>query len=168
MDLLKSTERTLLNHRDLALLHGDCRDMWEVPCDSVDLVVTDPPFNVGFDYGEETNDRQPSGDYLAFTEGWLTEVMRVLKPGGQLYAIMPLKWIDGWLPMVSHLKWHILPWCRTMAHLHREQTYSEPGSPYCGLLKGQSRRSCTAGVSAIRGPEAGGNDHRSRLVKARR
>ena len=58
MDLLKSTERAVLNHPDLALLHGDCRAIWALPDDSVDLVVTDPTFTVAFDYGEETNDPQ--------------------------------------------------------------------------------------------------------------
>ena len=55
----------------------------------MDLVITDPPFNVGISYGVGISDHLTEKQYQAFTCRWLTEALRVLKPRGQLYAIMP-------------------------------------------------------------------------------
>lgn len=140
MDLLTHTQEVVLDLPDLALIHGDCRQLDHLGDESVDLVVTDPPFNVGFDYGEETDDRRPPKDYLEFTQGWMAESLRVLKPGGQLYAIMPLKSAPDWLPMVAALpgvKWHIVAWNRTMSMLHQEATYLRAWEPILWLIKGE-------------------------------
>lgn len=106
--------------------------------ESVDLVVTDPPFNVGFNYGEETDDRRPEDVYREFTRAWLEESLRVLKPGGQLYAVMPLKWMPSWIPLLEGKKWHILSWCKTMCMLHREATYLRAWEPILWIIKGKT------------------------------
>ena len=126
-------------HRDehLFLVHGDCRFMGEVEDDCVDLVVTDPPFNVRFsDYGGGTNDARQAWEYTAFTAAWLHECMRVLKPGGQLYAIMPRKNMEQWLQVVPK-PYEIMPWCRTMAQLHREATFIRAWEPILWIVKGK-------------------------------
>ena len=53
--------------------HGDCLDLLQnVPSNSIDLVVTDPPY--GISYGEW--DRI---DFSAFTDEWCAQVFRVLR-----------------------------------------------------------------------------------------
>ena len=46
----------------------------------------------------------------------------MLRRGGQLFAIMPGKWMPRLLPTVRDLKWWIIPWCKPVARLHREAT----------------------------------------------
>lgn len=138
-------QRVVYDEPGLTLVHGDCRWMAELDDDSVDLVVTDPPFNVRFsDYGGGTNDSIPPNEYAWWTHDWVKESLRVLRPGGQLYGMMPFRDIDWWLPRVTHTllrpmgyKWHILPWCRTMAHLHREKTYIRAWEPLLWIIKGE-------------------------------
>nr|WP_078345072.1 DNA methyltransferase [Mycobacteroides chelonae] len=69
-------------HTDaVQLWHGDCRDVLaQLPDASVDSVVTDPPYELGF--GGKAWDSTG----IAFdTELW-AECLRVLKPGGHLLA----------------------------------------------------------------------------------
>jgi len=49
----------------VAIAHADCRDILpSLP--KVDLVLTDPPFNVGKNYGEESNDELSQPEYYDF------------------------------------------------------------------------------------------------------
>lgn len=64
---------------------GDCIEyMRSVPNSSVDLVVTDPPFNIGKKY-DSYNDNLKFEEYLNWCYKWLGEVTRILKPEGSLY-----------------------------------------------------------------------------------
>jgi site-specific DNA-methyltransferase (adenine-specific) len=74
-------------------LQGDAIEvMKSLPSESVDLIATDPPYNLGKDYGNNI-DYQEWHLYEAFTEKWLTEAIRLLKPTGSLYAFMGVRFI---------------------------------------------------------------------------
>lgn len=63
----------------VTLFHGDCLDVLrELPDCSVDAVVTDPPYGLGF-MGREWDDLPPGIEFAA-------ECLRVLKPGGHMLA----------------------------------------------------------------------------------
>lgn len=70
------------------LLHGDSLTLMpELPVDSIDAVITDPPYGIGF--GDEPWDSGPLTDaesFKAWTSAWATEALRALKPGGWLAA----------------------------------------------------------------------------------
>jgi DNA modification methylase len=70
------------------LLHADCLALLpELPADSVEAVVTDPPYGIGF--GGEAWDGGRLTDGATFqdwTAAWAAEALRVLKPGGWLAA----------------------------------------------------------------------------------
>jgi DNA modification methylase len=71
------------------LLVGDCRDLLpSVPRDSVHLVVADPPYNVGINYGEAYSDNLSVTDYLAFCEVWISQIRRVLTPTGAFWLFI--------------------------------------------------------------------------------
>lgn len=60
---------------------------------SVDLIVTDPPYNLSKDYGK-SRDSMETGRYLEFCRSWLKEAERILKPGGTLYVFMGMRYIS--------------------------------------------------------------------------
>ena len=62
---------------------GDARWMGEVADESVQLVVTSPPYNVGKPY-DQHDDNLPMGEYLNMLERVFSECWRVLVKGGRL------------------------------------------------------------------------------------
>lgn len=68
------------------VLHGDClRILPSLPEASIDLVFADPPFNIGYKYDHYKDDRSKA-EYLLWTERWLAEVRRVLKPNASFFV----------------------------------------------------------------------------------
>lgn len=56
---------------------------------SVDLIVTSPPYNVDIHY-ETFRDDIPYEKYLEFTEKWLRKALELVKPDGRLCLNIPL------------------------------------------------------------------------------
>lgn len=61
--------------------------------ESIDLVIADPPYNLGKDFGNNHSSRA-FDEYLAFTRTWLAEARRILKPKGTLYVFMGFRFIS--------------------------------------------------------------------------
>ncbi len=60
----------------------------ECPSESVDLGATDPPYNIGFDYDGEYDDKRTVEDFLAWTDSWMRQMYRILKPSGSFWCAM--------------------------------------------------------------------------------
>jgi DNA modification methylase len=115
--------------------------MSELDDGTVNLIITDPPFNVGFScYGGLVDDRRSPQEYALWVREWVQECLRVLVPGGQLYALMPVKSMPWWLGEIRDLwdahRGHYLTWCKTMANLHQEATFIRAHEPVLWLTKG--------------------------------
>ena len=54
---------------------------------SVDLVIADPPYGLGKDYGNDS-DRRYGEDSLAFSRRWIDAVLPKLKSTGSLYVFL--------------------------------------------------------------------------------
>jgi len=67
------------------LRHEDCIDgMARLGDESVDVVVTSPPYNLGIDYGKYS-DRQDRQSYLRWCHEWAEQIRRILKPTGSFF-----------------------------------------------------------------------------------
>ena len=65
------------------LIQGDCSEaLSKIDDDSVNLVVTSPPYNVGIDYGVY-KDNLEWEEYYDWCEKWMREIYRVLRPDGR-------------------------------------------------------------------------------------
>jgi site-specific DNA-methyltransferase (adenine-specific) len=65
------------------IYNEDCLiGMKKLDNNSVDLCVTSPPYNLGIEY-DVYNDEMDWDDYYNWSELWLQEVFRVLKPDGR-------------------------------------------------------------------------------------
>lgn len=69
-------------HKSLTIYNADFLSKPLKP-NSIDLIVTSPPYNVGIEYSEY-QDATPYDDYLVFSKQWLKEAYRVLKPDGRM------------------------------------------------------------------------------------
>ena len=58
----------------------------------IDTVFADPPFNISKNYGNGYDDNLSKEDYFKWSQIWIDECIRVLKPGGAffLYALPEL------------------------------------------------------------------------------
>jgi DNA modification methylase len=60
---------------------------------SVDLIVADPPYNLGKHFGGSQTKRS-FDEYLSFSRQWLGEAVRLLKPHGTIYVFMGVRYIS--------------------------------------------------------------------------
>ncbi len=76
------------------LILGDALiELQKVPDGSVDLIVADPPYNLGKDYGNN-HDIKGFDEYLEFSRTWLRLASAKLKPNGTIYVFMGFRFIS--------------------------------------------------------------------------
>jgi site-specific DNA-methyltransferase (adenine-specific) len=67
------------------IYNEDCVEgMKKISAESVDIVLCDPPYNIGKDFGNNS-DKQEMEEYLNWCDRWIEECLRILKPNGTLY-----------------------------------------------------------------------------------
>ena len=67
------------------IYNDDCIvGMKKIKDESVDIIICDPPYNIGKDFGNDS-DKQKMDDYLLWCDSWISECLRILKPQGTLY-----------------------------------------------------------------------------------
>jgi site-specific DNA-methyltransferase (adenine-specific) len=69
----------------IELLHGDCLQVLpKLAEQSVDLIVTSPPYNLGISY-KTFKDTAPRAEYLDWCVRWAAELKRVMKGDGSFF-----------------------------------------------------------------------------------
>ncbi len=67
----------------------------KIPDNSCDVVIIDPPYNIGKDFGNNI-DRMEMVDYVRWCKSWIEESIRVMKPTGTMF-------IYGFSEILAHL-----------------------------------------------------------------
>ena len=66
------------------IFNKDCLEcMLSLPKESVDMVITSPPYNVNIDYKNKVGDSLSLSEYLDFTSDWVSGCYELLKSGGR-------------------------------------------------------------------------------------
>lgn len=105
-------ETTSIENKPLQqeILHGDSLELLPaVPPDSAQCIIADPPYNIGKDFGNDS-DKQPLEDYLKWCEKWIQECLRILKPNGTMFIYgfsENLALILSKIPLSIHRRWII-------------------------------------------------------------
>ena len=108
---------------DASLRCGDCVElMGELPDESVDMVFTDPPFNVGKKYGAAHDDRK--ADYREWCAEWIAECFRVLKPTGTIYLMTIARHLEWKMPLMAKhgVFVSLIPW-KNVSASHDKRRY---------------------------------------------
>lgn len=127
-----------MNH----ILQGDCIEvMKKMPSNSIDLIVTSPPYNLGKEYEQDLS----LSEYLDFLQTVLRECYRVLKFGGRICwnvmnQIFRCKNIAGiWSPSFESANlmqkigfkfFDYLIWYQGYSSKRAETVYGSPRSPF--------------------------------------
>ena len=91
---------------DVTIWQGDSRELLaRVPDHSVDLICTDPPYNLGgystgnikMSWRSDFNNDVAAWDQIEFDPAeWLAEFRRVLKPTGTIFAFTSYNMLGRW------------------------------------------------------------------------
>ncbi len=73
----------------ITLLQGDFLNTAAIPPQSIDLIVTSPPYNVEIAYSSIRDDL-PYQEYLKFSRIWLEKAWSCMKPDGRMCLNVPL------------------------------------------------------------------------------
>ncbi len=80
--------------KELKIICGDAvEEMKKLPQKSVRLIITDPPYNLSKNYGNN-QDNMEFTEYLEFSRKWLNEAHRVLTDDGTIYVFMGMRYIS--------------------------------------------------------------------------
>lgn len=78
----------------IEIIAGDALiELEKLKTESVDLIIADPPYNLGKDYGNN-HDILGFDEYLSFSFNWLRQAHRILKSNGTLYVFMGFRFIS--------------------------------------------------------------------------
>jgi DNA modification methylase len=83
----------MTEHKTTILLGDALERLLEYKDNSFDLIITDPPYNLGKNYGNN-HDIKGFDEYIEFTRKWTKQCKRLLKPTGTLYVFMGFRFIS--------------------------------------------------------------------------
>ncbi|GEM_PF-3106749 len=110
--LPKNPAATVPNNSPLALNAVHVMDavdgLNQLAHDSVDLIVADPPYNIGVDYSNGSSDKLKS--YLDTSRERFIAMRRVLKSTGSLYVMHYPEVAAEWKPILDGLGLHFRHW----------------------------------------------------------
>ena len=67
------------------IILGDAvQELRKLPDKSCDVVIIDPPYNIGKDFGNNI-DKRELGEYVGWCKSWINESIRILKPNGTMF-----------------------------------------------------------------------------------
>ena len=81
--------RKYFEEENATILYADTLTTRLIAEESIDLIVTSPPYNLNIDY-KSCNDAQPYEEYLKFTKTWLKRCLKWLKNDGRMCLNIPL------------------------------------------------------------------------------
>lgn len=95
----------------ISINKGDALELLkEIDDESIDLIIADPPYNLGKNYGNN-HDLKGFDEYLAFSRNWLTEAKRILRKTGTIYVFMGVRFISYLYDILDReLKLHFNSW----------------------------------------------------------
>lgn len=78
----------------LQIILGDSiQEMKKINKNSIDLIIADPPYNLGKNYGNNSDSKEFE-EYMEFSKDWIEEACRILKEDGTIYIFMGMKFIS--------------------------------------------------------------------------
>ena len=87
------------------IYNEDCLEgISKIPDNSIDLILTDPPYCLGKDYGNDSDMKEP-GKYLEWTYEWINAVIPKLKKKGVFYIFLSWQYSPE---IFSYVKKHLI------------------------------------------------------------
>ncbi len=96
------------------IINSDCMTVLpKIKDKSVDLIFADPPYNLGKDYGNDSDKWKNKNEYLSWCYAWVDECFRVLKDTGTVYIMnstQNISYIDVYIRekynVINNIVWY--------------------------------------------------------------
>ncbi|MGB2762700.1 MAG: transcriptional repressor LexA [Minisyncoccales bacterium] len=67
------------------IILGDAvKELRKLPDNSCDVIIIDPPYNIGKDFGNNL-DKRELNEYVEWSKNWINEAIRIMKPMGTMF-----------------------------------------------------------------------------------
>lgn len=84
------------------IINGDCLEVLrKIPDDSIDMTFADPPFNLKKKYNNY-QDSLEFAEYVAWSNLWIKELVRVTKPSGSIFVHNIPKWLTYFATLLNN------------------------------------------------------------------
>lgn len=88
IDLFNHIDFKYIKSTDAMIIHQDClTTLNQMKAKSVDLIFADPPYNLGKDFGNDSDSWENRKAYLNWCYTWIDACFRVLKDDGTFYIM---------------------------------------------------------------------------------
>ena len=78
------------------IILGDAvKELRKLPDNSCDIIICDPPYNIGKDFGNN-QDKRDLEEYIAWCKSWINECIRIMKPTATMF-------IYGFSEILAHV-----------------------------------------------------------------
>jgi len=91
----KEIERYKIVPLNKIILGDAVAELKKLPNESCDIIIVDPPYNIGKDFGNNV-DKREIGEYVSWCVSWMNECARVMKSSGTMF-------IYGFSEILAHL-----------------------------------------------------------------
>ncbi|MBA7583737.1 DNA adenine methyltransferase YhdJ [subsurface metagenome] len=82
-------EKLYFQDKGIAIYNDDILTTKAIPNDSIDLIITSPPYNVNIKYNSH-DDEMPYSEYLQFSKEWMSKCYDLAKDDGRFCLNIPL------------------------------------------------------------------------------
>lgn len=82
-----------MDKRIITICGDSLEELKNIPDRSINLIATDPPYNLNKDYGNNQDDMN-FDEYLDFSRKWLSEAKRILTDDGSIYVFLGMRYIS--------------------------------------------------------------------------
>src|SRR3989344_2636206 len=86
---INASPKPFFEHDKIRIFKDDILKITSIPGNSIDLIVTSPPYNVDIHYNSN-NDDLTYEEYLEFTEKWIKKCFDIAKSEGRFLLNIPL------------------------------------------------------------------------------
>lgn len=108
------SEEYMCSHNSMAVLGESLSFLRKMKDKSVQLIFADAPYNIGKDFGNDSDKWECVSDYIEWCKTWIDECMRVLSDTGTMYFMTATQHMP-YLDVFASERYNVLCKCNRTA-----------------------------------------------------
>lgn len=136
------SEEKLNNNNSMAILGDSLSVLKKIKNNSVQLIFADAPYNIGKDFGNNSDKWDSVTEYIEWCKSWIDECMRVLKDDGTMYfmtATQHMPYLDIYVSEKYNVLCRIV-WTYDSSGVQSKKNYGSLYEPILMINKSKKSR----------------------------